>query len=318
MTGVVFSNIMLAALPEAIDNKVTSAQCGAVVDGGQDCNPLFFAVPWPNDAYHEAAGQLANQRDLKSVYLVAPNYQAGQGPRWPAQAHLQGPDRRRELHQAGPAGLRRRTGRDPRRQAAGGVHLPARRHGHQLHQAVRRARAWRAEHALLLPGFGRPGRHRPVGEAMAGIFNTAHWSPDFQQRGQPEVRRRIPEGIRPASRRSCLAGYDAAQLINAAVRDTKASWKTALRARKALKTAKFDFRCAGVFQVQHQPVPDPELLRAHGSVKTAAARQQVPSASRSCARARRRLRADRLRRTERRAWRMTGLGPEQAQRRSLA
>ena len=44
---------------------------------GKDCNPLFFAVSWPNDAYHEAAGQFATQRDMKSVYLVAPNYQAG-------------------------------------------------------------------------------------------------------------------------------------------------------------------------------------------------------------------------------------------------
>ena len=94
MTGVVFSNIMLAALPEALDNKTIYISPNAAPSSiaGKDCNPLFFAVSWPNDAYHEAAGQYANTRDLKSVYLVAPNYQAGKDSlagsgtraRWPA------------------------------------------------------------------------------------------------------------------------------------------------------------------------------------------------------------------------------------------
>ncbi|MEO6625667.1 MAG: ABC transporter substrate-binding protein, partial [Burkholderiaceae bacterium] len=79
MTGVVFSNIMLAALPEALENKVIYISPNAAPSSmaGKECNPLFYAVSWPNDAYHEAAGQLANQRQMKSVYLVAPNYQAG-------------------------------------------------------------------------------------------------------------------------------------------------------------------------------------------------------------------------------------------------
>src|SRR5919205_4170396 len=71
MTGVVFSNIMLAALPEALDNKVIYISPNAAPSSiaGKDCHPLFFAVSWPNDAYHEAAGQYANTRDLKTVYL---------------------------------------------------------------------------------------------------------------------------------------------------------------------------------------------------------------------------------------------------------
>ena len=79
MTGVVFSNIMLAALPEALDGNTIYISPNAAPSSmaGKDCNPLFFAAAWPNDAYHEAAGQYANTRDLKSVYLVAPNYQAG-------------------------------------------------------------------------------------------------------------------------------------------------------------------------------------------------------------------------------------------------
>ena len=44
---------------------------------------------------------------------------------------------------------------------------------------------------LLTPGFGSDQDViRPVGDAMAGIFDTAHWSTDLEQRGQPEVRGR--------------------------------------------------------------------------------------------------------------------------------
>ena len=58
MTGVVFSNIMLAALPEALDANTFYLSPNAAPSSmaGKDCNPLFFAVAWPNDAYHEAAG----------------------------------------------------------------------------------------------------------------------------------------------------------------------------------------------------------------------------------------------------------------------
>ena len=48
MTGVVFSNIMLAALPEALDSRhhLHQPQRGAVVDRGQGLQPASSS-PWP-------------------------------------------------------------------------------------------------------------------------------------------------------------------------------------------------------------------------------------------------------------------------------
>jgi len=79
LTGVVFSNIMLAGLPEAVDNKTIYLSPNAAPSpiAGAQCTPYFFAVSWPNDAYHEAAGQYATNLKVKSAYLLAPNYQAG-------------------------------------------------------------------------------------------------------------------------------------------------------------------------------------------------------------------------------------------------
>jgi len=79
MTGVVFSNIMLAGLPEAVGEKTFYLSPNAAPSpiAGKECSPYFFAVSWPNDAYHEAAGQYATTKGFKSAYLIAPNYQAG-------------------------------------------------------------------------------------------------------------------------------------------------------------------------------------------------------------------------------------------------
>ena len=56
LTGIVFSNIMLASVPEAFANKVIYISPNAAPSplAGAQCNPYFFAVSWPNDAYHEA------------------------------------------------------------------------------------------------------------------------------------------------------------------------------------------------------------------------------------------------------------------------
>src|SRR5258708_16820188 len=79
LTGFVFSNIMLASVPVAYDNMVSYVSSNAAPSplAGKQCNPYFFAASWPNDAYHEAAGQYATTRGYQAVYMLAPNYQAG-------------------------------------------------------------------------------------------------------------------------------------------------------------------------------------------------------------------------------------------------
>src|SRR3954471_5829398 len=61
MTGFVFSNIMLAAVPVAFEAKTIYVSPNAAPSplAGKQCNPYFFVASWPNDAYHEAAGQHA-------------------------------------------------------------------------------------------------------------------------------------------------------------------------------------------------------------------------------------------------------------------
>jgi branched-chain amino acid transport system substrate-binding protein len=79
VTGVVFSNVMMA-----IHKPIASAgifligsNAGPTPMAGAGCSPYFFSTSWNNDQLHEAGGQLATDMGYKKIYLMAPNYQAG-------------------------------------------------------------------------------------------------------------------------------------------------------------------------------------------------------------------------------------------------
>src|SRR5437660_9769280 len=79
MTGVVFSNVMLAVWPTIEESKVFYIAPNATPTAitGKGCSPYFFSSSWPNEAHHEAAGAFAQSKGFKNAYLIAPNYPAG-------------------------------------------------------------------------------------------------------------------------------------------------------------------------------------------------------------------------------------------------
>jgi len=242
MTGVVFSNIMLAALPEALDNNTFYISPNAAPSSiaGKDCNPLFFAVSWPNDAYHEAAGQFANTRELKSVYLVAPNYQAGKdslagfkrmykgtvvGENYTKLGQLDYAAELAEIRAAKPQAVY--------------IFLPGGMGINFIKQYV--GAGLGKDTTLLLPGFSADQDViKPVGESMAGLFNTAHWSPDFSNAANLKFMAEFQKEYGRIPTLYASQGYDAALLINAAVRDVKGNLGNRDAVRKALMAAKFD------------------------------------------------------------------------------
>lgn len=79
LTGVIFSNVAMAALKPAVENKVffVSPNAGPSQLAGKQCSPYFYATAWQNDQPHHAMGAHLEASGVKKVYLVAPNYTAG-------------------------------------------------------------------------------------------------------------------------------------------------------------------------------------------------------------------------------------------------
>jgi branched-chain amino acid transport system substrate-binding protein len=79
VTGVIWSNVLLAALKPVVDSEtfLVSANAGASQVAGELCSPWFFSTSWQNDQTPMALGETLNQRGVKSIYIIAPNYSGG-------------------------------------------------------------------------------------------------------------------------------------------------------------------------------------------------------------------------------------------------
>ena len=79
VVGPIFSNVAVAVHKPIVDANTfyISTNAGPSNLAGKSCNPYFFATSYQNDQNHEVLGKVAQDRGYKKVYLLAPNYQAG-------------------------------------------------------------------------------------------------------------------------------------------------------------------------------------------------------------------------------------------------
>jgi branched-chain amino acid transport system substrate-binding protein len=79
LTGIIFSNVAGATVPDILDNGgiYVSPNAGPSNFAGKECHKNYFVVSWQNDTLHESAGQNATNLGYKKAMVLAPNYQAG-------------------------------------------------------------------------------------------------------------------------------------------------------------------------------------------------------------------------------------------------
>jgi branched-chain amino acid transport system substrate-binding protein len=79
VVGYIWSNVLLASLKPLVDSKtftvVTNA--GASQLAGELCSPYVFSTSWNNDQTPQAVGLYMNQKNVKTAFLIGPNYAAG-------------------------------------------------------------------------------------------------------------------------------------------------------------------------------------------------------------------------------------------------
>jgi branched-chain amino acid transport system substrate-binding protein len=256
LTGMVFSNIMLAAAPIAFDAKLIYISPNAAPSplAGKDCHPNFFAASWPNDAYHEAAGQHATNRGYKNAYLIAPNYQAGKDSLTGFKRFYKGTVVAEVYTQLGQldyaAELAQVRAAKPE---ALYIFLPGGMGINFIKQFV--AAGMSKDVPLIVPGFGSDQDIiRPVGDAMLGLFDTAHWAIDFDNAANKKFVAAFEKEYRRLPSVFAAQGYDTALLIDAAVRDTKGKIEDTEAVRRALKAAKFE-SVRGAFKFNRNQMP---------------------------------------------------------------
>jgi branched-chain amino acid transport system substrate-binding protein len=79
VVGPIFSNILQAIHKPVTESKtfLISPNAGPSSYAGKSCSPFFYVTSYQNDQVHEILGKVAQDRGYKRVYILVPNYQAG-------------------------------------------------------------------------------------------------------------------------------------------------------------------------------------------------------------------------------------------------
>jgi branched-chain amino acid transport system substrate-binding protein len=78
--GYIWSNVLLASLKTVTDDGDTiliSSNAGPSQIAGELCSRNFFSTSWQNDQTPSAMGQYVQDKGVKKIYLITPNYAAG-------------------------------------------------------------------------------------------------------------------------------------------------------------------------------------------------------------------------------------------------
>ena len=80
LTGIIWSNLAMAVVPSTVAQGkfYLSPNAGPSALAGKGCDKNYFNVAWQNDNLHEAAGAHATHQGYKNIFILAPNYPAGQ------------------------------------------------------------------------------------------------------------------------------------------------------------------------------------------------------------------------------------------------
>jgi branched-chain amino acid transport system substrate-binding protein len=241
VTGVVFSNVVLAVAPQVTEAKTffIGPNAGPAQYTGAQCNPFFFSSSWPSEAYSEAAGQYVTERGFKNVLFLAPNYQGGKDAANGFKRYYKGKlvdemytklgqlDYAAELAQIRAA-----------KPEALYVFLPGGMGINFIKQFV--ASGMSKDIQLVVPLWGSDQDIiRAVGDPMLGLFSLGHWTIDLDNAANKKFVAEFEKAYKRLPTGYAASGYDTALLLDSAIRKVKGNLANKEALRAAIKSADF-------------------------------------------------------------------------------
>ncbi|MBA3448170.1 MAG: ABC transporter substrate-binding protein [Pseudaminobacter sp.] len=238
LTGIVWSNLAMAVVPNAVAQGkfYLSPNAGPSPLAGANCHENYFNVAYQNDNFHEAAGNYAEQQGIKKMFILAPNYPAGTDSLNGFKRYFKGElvgevyTKLGQTDYAAEIAQIRDSGADSvffflpggmgiafmKQFAQSGVEIPVMGPGFSFSQDVLGA----------------------IGDAALGAKNTASWSKDLDNAANKTFVAEFQKAYNRLPSIYAAQAYDTANLIVSAA--AKASVKDADAFRAALKAAEFE------------------------------------------------------------------------------
>ncbi|MBD0415155.1 ABC transporter substrate-binding protein [Oryzicola mucosus] len=254
LTGIVWSNLLMAVAPSAVAQGkfYVSTNAAPAALAGANCNPLYFNAAYQNDNLHEAMGEYAN-KDYKKLFIMAPNYPAGKDSLTGFKRYFKGELAAEVYTQVGQTDYAaeiaqiRASGADGvfaflpggmgiafmKQYAQSGVNIP-----------------------IMGPGFSFSQDVLPaIGDAALGVKASGQWVKDLDNEANKKFVADFQKEYNRLPSLYAVQAYDAAQLIlsaaaNADVKDTEAFRAELLKAD--IKSPRGNFK----FNTNQHPIQD--------------------------------------------------------------
>ncbi len=259
ITGIVSSAVLLAVADTILKDPrqifLVNSVAGPSSIAGKDCNANFFSTSWQNDNLHEVMGAYLTKLGVKRAYIMAPNYSAGKDVLAGFKRYFKGEivgeiytEVGQSDYAAEIAALRAAKPDVTFVFYPGAMGIAFTR---QYAQAglMKQVPLYTAQTTLdqtVLPA---------IGDAVVGTRVSAFWAETMKNPANERFVRDFEDRYKRIPSEYAAQAYDAAMLIDSAIKAVKGNLSDKSAIRAALKGAKFSsVRGAFRFNTNHFPI----------------------------------------------------------------
>lgn len=264
VVGPIFSNVLQAIFKPVTDSGaiLVSPNAGPSSYAGKACNPNFFVTSYQNDQVHAILGKVSQDRGYKRVYLLAPNYQAGKDSIAGFKSQYKGEVLEESYTPLNTLDFQSELAKiASMKPDAVFTFMPG---GMGVNLVKQYKQAGLTDRIPLLTAFTVDESTLPAQQdAGVGVFGGSTWAPnlDTPQNKKFVAAYEAAHGAVPGS--YAFQSYDAALLIDSALKATGGATANKEALRAALRKAEFtSLRGAFKFSPNGYPIQDFYLVKA--------------------------------------------------------
>ena len=258
VVGPIFSNILQAIHKPVVDSKtfLISPNAGPSSYAGKECSPFFYVTSYQNDQVHEILGKVAQDRGYKHIYLLVPNYQAGRDSAAGFKLDYKGEIVEESYMPLGTLDFQPELSKIASlKPDAVFTFMPG---GMGVNLVKQYRQAGLADSVPVLSAFTVDESTLPAQQdAAVGMFGGADWAPDLNNPQSKKFVASYEAAYHIVPGTYAMQAYDAAMLIDSAVKAVKGDLGNKDAVAAALKKADFaSLRGNFKFNTNGYPIQD--------------------------------------------------------------
>jgi branched-chain amino acid transport system substrate-binding protein len=258
VVGPIFSNVLQAIHRPVTESKtfLISPNAGPSSYAGKNCSPFFYVTSYQNDQVFEILGKVAQNRGYKRVYILVPNYQAGKDSAAGFKLDYKGEIVEETYMPLGSLDFQVELSKIASlKPDAVFTFMPG---GMGVSLVKQYRQAGLADRIPVLSAFTVDESTLPAQQdAAVGMFGGANWAPNLDNPQNKKFVGAYEAAYNSVPATYAFQAYDAAMLIDSAVRTVKGDLSNKDAVAAALKKADFiSLRGSFKFNTNGYPIQD--------------------------------------------------------------